>query len=166
MFAKEDGQKKTGELLRSTKPEDLQEVGQRISGLLKFGVENYDSLTPEAKKIIDNMLEKTQSFSLETLEQIPESKEKRHLNRLYNKSLGKHYNIEQFIEALEAPPQLKEENSKEFRKIFITRTQNIIDLLFDISQNTLNGADKFGQTVHRNPERLRTFDQRRRPADG
>lgn len=142
---KEDLVRKLEELLKTVKPGDLRGIQQKIGEHLKFAVDNYDRLASDAKEATDNTLKIIQGFIGETLKKVPESKERRKLKRSHAISLGDHYQIEQFIKILEQPPMLKDENSKQFRSIFVTTLQNIIDFLFDIEQNTLNGPANFGQ---------------------
>lgn len=145
MITKEDLKEHLVELLKSVKHSDLQSISQKISEYLKFAVENYDNLSEEAKKITDDMLEAMQRHMGEIVANLPDSKEKRKLKRLHAASLGKHHEIMQYVKILESSPELKDESSKEFRKLFLNRLQNIIDFIFDIYQNTLSGIDIFAQ---------------------
>ena len=145
MITKEDLCKKLEESLKTVERGDFQQIIKKISELLKFAVENYADLSPDAKKIIENNFQTIQSFVGQVLQAAPESKDKRKLKRLYAGFDGEHYRAEQFIKILESAPELKEENSKQFRNIFVNRLQNIIDFLFDVSQNQLSGLASFGQ---------------------
>lgn len=145
MITKEDLKKHLEDLLKSVKPGDLQAINQKMSEHLKYSVENYDNLTDEAKKITDDMLDAIQKHVGQIVDTLPDSKEKRKLKRLYVGSLGKHHHVMQYIKILESTPDLKDEGSKEFRKLFPEKLQNIVDFIFDIYQNTLKGSASFAQ---------------------
>ena len=146
MISKEDLRKRLEEGLKTVKVGDLTAVSQLMSNHLKFAVENYDNLTPDAKEMTDKSLETIQDYVGELVEKIPDSKEKRIIERLYASSKGEHYKVDQIIKALEAPPEpTPDELSEEFRRIFVARLQNIIDFLYDVSENTFSGSVGFGQ---------------------
>lgn len=145
MITKEELSKKLEESLKQVKSEDLNAIQQSVFNHLKFMFENYNNLTPDAQEVADNMMEIIQKHIGDVLEKLPDSKQKRLLRRYHAGSLGKRLLVEEMIKILESPPELKEENSKQFRAIFICRLQNITDFLFDIYQNTVSGPANFGQ---------------------
>ncbi len=145
MITKEELQKRLRESLLSIEQGDLQLVNKKIMDVLKFAVENYDNLASDAKKLTDRLTETCQDFAAEVLEKLPEGKEKRMLKRLHAGSLGERFLVEAAIKTLEGRPELKKDSSKEFRRIFIARLQNLTDFMYDVHQNTVSGAIAFGQ---------------------
>lgn len=146
MITKEDLQKRLEDALKTVKLGDLKAINQIMFDHLKFAAENYDNLTLDAKAVADKGFEIIKNFAEELVEKIPESKEKRILKRLYANSKGEHYKVDQIIKALESPPQpTTDELSEEFRRIFVAKLQNIIDFLYDVSENTFSGSVGFGQ---------------------
>lgn len=124
-----------------------EEIKQKIIEGLLFIIENYNDLAPEAKEKADKIIERMDKTVCESVDvsKIPESKEGRKFKRTHAILQGKHYKIEQFINALESSAQLKDENNKEFERIFKERLQNVIDFLFDVSQKLESGEEIYGQ---------------------
>ncbi len=145
MITKEELSKKLEESLKQAKSGDLNAIQQSMFDHLKFMFESYNSLTPDAQEVADNMMEIIQKHIGDVLEKLPDSKQKRLLRRYHAGSLGKRVLVEEMIKDLESPPELEEENSKQFRAIFICRLQNITDFLFDICSNTVTGPTNFVQ---------------------
>lgn len=145
MITKEDLRKRLEQSLKTVQPGDLKAIEQKMFEHLTFMLQKYDDLTPDAQEMADSMMEITQKHIGEALQKLPDSKQKWVLKRLHAGSLGKRWLVVEMMKVLEAPPELKEDNSKEFRKIFVARLQNITDFLFDIYQNSLRGPAPFGQ---------------------
>lgn len=133
-----------GDLL-SIQSQSSPQLNEGVKKYLEYLKVNYENLSDDAKVIADKTFNNIQDFAAETIISMPDSKEKRILKRLHSSSKGIHFQITELIKILDSPPLLKEEYSKEFRKIFIERVQNIVDLLHDVIQKTLNGNAPMAQ---------------------
>lgn len=145
MITQEQVKQKLNDLLKGVTPGDLPMIQQKMSEHLRFCVDNYDQLEPEAQKMTDNALKGISDYIGEVIKNCPESKEKRQLRRIHAIGTGKHHKITSIIANLESTPEHKDENSKDFREKFITGLQLILDLVFDIQKNTIKGPASFGQ---------------------
>ena len=146
IITKEDLTKNLEKLMEDVISGNLESIQQRVTKQLQFSVNNYNFMTPEAKEITDNVFKTIRNFVAESIEKMPDSKERRKLRRLSAASLGEHFNADQLIKLLETSPELKEDNSsKEIRRVFPTRLQNIFDFIFDVQQGSFQGASNFAQ---------------------
>lgn len=145
MITKDDLRAHLEKLLHSVIPSDMQTITQKMLDHILYSIQHYDELDEEAKKITDDSIERLKNYNAQLLTQLPESKIKRHMARLHASSMGKHFDIEVHIKALEAPPENIDDNLRECIKIFTGGLKNISNLIFDVTQNSLKGHANFAQ---------------------
>ena len=146
MISKEDLKNRFKEMLPGAISGDLSDINQIISKNLLYATEHWDELTPDAQQMIDNILEGMQSHFNEAIAKLPDSVQKRQLKRTLALSSGKHFDAKQLIKILEsAPSTTRLANEIALEGIFTNKLQNILDLLFDISQLTQTGPASFAQ---------------------
>lgn len=145
MITKDDLKTNLERLLHNVTPGDMQTITQKMGEHLAYSLQHYDELDEETKKITDDSIESIKNYSAQLLTQLPDSKIKRQLDRLHASSMGKHFDIEAHIKALEAPLENIDDNLRECIRIFTSGLKYISDLIYDITQNTLQGPANFAQ---------------------
>lgn len=145
MFSKEDLHQHLKDLLKDVAPGDMAAITHKIGVHFQFAIDRYDDLSPEAKKLADDMGEKIKELNGQWINQLPDGKEKRKARRLHAATLGKFYDVEQLIKALETPPEQIDENLRECIRIFSDGLQDLTGFMFDITQHTGKGSAHFAQ---------------------
>src|ERR1700733_9283049 len=92
---------------------------------LKFVTEHYEELDPEAKKMGDHAFTVINKMIEEALAKMPDSVEKRKIDRLQNKS----WNIKGILDALQKKTHLKEPILIETEELFFEIVQIVTDFL-------------------------------------
>lgn len=112
--------------------------GNLTGDFLQYCLSNYDHLTPEAQKSIDDAFEKLNEYYEEKLVAMPDSIKKRKMKRLVRQN---RLIAEGFIEGLETTIDDTKfpEIHKKTREYFIKYIQIIMDLYQDIMENTFSG---------------------------
>lgn len=70
---------------------------------------------------------------------------KRQHQRLYARIKERHWNVEQFLQALNKPPTTNIPVLLHAREFFVKYLQSVLDFMFDVSKKTLKGESEFAQ---------------------
>ncbi|GEM_PF-540371 len=144
---------------------DLEELGERLRASLKtssnpkdstilwkisvehliYCLSNYDRLTPEAKKVTDDLNKQMMALVEEQLPFLPDTAEKRKLKLLSRGAKGKRLFATGYIKILENPLNTTTTHPlyKKARELAEKNLQVIMDFCQDIMDSTLNGPAMF-----------------------
>ena len=114
---------------------------ESLGEYFRYCEQNYNDLAPEAKKIVDSVLDFSITEVKKQLNGMADSIEKRKLSRLYGRAVGTHFEIKNFIDSLDKKTYKTEQIIKETEEIFVETVQIILDWLHDITQHSLKTLD-------------------------
>lgn len=145
MITRDELKEKFIEMLLEITPGDPIGITTVIQGFLNYMKENYSELDEETKAISDEIVNELLEEAPRLIEQMPEGREKREAKRIYKTATGKHFDAESLVKILEQPGRGEREDSKEIRKIFLNRLQDILDLLSDAVEPSRRGVAEFAK---------------------
>ena len=147
MISKEDLRKRFLELISTIAPGDSKAIFEKMCELMRYIADNYDSLDSEAKILADEGFDVIKESIGKAIDSMPETKQKRSLQRQYAESLCKHFKADSLIRILEAPPDHKLDIpvAQATKEIFTNRLQNILDFLYDIRKTSMRGSANFAK---------------------
>ncbi len=145
MITKEDLDRHLRELARTISPQDEKGMNRIVLEHLRFASENSDNLAPDAQETVDLMFSRLQQRAAEIIKGLPDSQRTRELKRLYARSVDEHQRASDLIDMPAGQPLKRQEDTSNFSDLFVTALQRIMDLMYDIRQNTLKGYASYGQ---------------------
>ncbi len=147
MISKEDLRKRFLELISAVAPGDSKAIFEKMCELMRYIAANYDNLDSEAKILADGGFDVIKDSIGKAIDSMPETKQKRSLQRQYAENLGKHFKADNLIRILNAPPDHKLDTpiAQATKEIFTNRLQNILDFLYDIKRTSISGSANFAK---------------------
>ncbi len=122
---------------------DPAKVFEKILQQLRFSVENYDQLDPEAKQVVDSQLstmDQMNTVAMETLKTQPDSVVKREKLRMHRAAKGSHFDVKQLLADLADEPKKGSAMLSDAQETFIFVAQIAYNYLCDITEGSLEGG--------------------------
>jgi hypothetical protein len=132
--------------LSECKKGDLQAIWKVMSEHQSYCLENYNELDEETKTKTDEISRITKESVKEQLPKIPDSPEKRSLERTIAKLEHKHYNVSLLLASLEAKRENQPRHNKEGEVICEKIIQHSADLIYDGTKDGGKGQSHFACT--------------------
>ncbi len=111
---------------------------------LRFGLENYDSMSAEAQKMTNKLKEDILSFMEENMKVLPDSPIKRTIGRHMRGAKGERVHVSSHLKKLASPFELTQAFQKKCDEIFEKRMQLIVDFYQEV-MGRKNGAADFAK---------------------
>lgn len=115
----------------------------KFKEIMDFGVVNEASMDAEANARFDSLLKVIPDLFEIGLRNVPDSPDKRRMIRVIAGTRGKHHRSRALLERLGMPYPVPRPIVEAARSIFLEAHQSILDLLWDATQQSQNGAAQF-----------------------
>ena len=137
--------KRFAEKLKGIKQDDGPAIQKVLSDSMVYSLTNYDRLTPEAQKIVDEQTVIIRNHLENILKGLPDHVLVRQGKRLLRGSKGKRWHVNLCIDYLEKPVQSPTEIGLRGKTIFDKYMQTIIDIYQDVLEHTHSGIATWSQ---------------------
>jgi hypothetical protein len=126
------------------KPEGLSAALMEIQA---FTSKNCNDLDEEVKAVINNAFDTLEKHFREVIPTLPDSKEKRALQKKLRSNEKKYPTAGMLIQGLASPPRIQNDILKDTALIFESGLQAIIDLMWEALENKQSGPEGFAKTT-------------------